>query len=289
MDIILDSNESIYSNPVKDSKADFDHQLAQLSLLLKGVLNELNDLKVSHEAILAANNEIKTELTTLRNVVTSHFPNQSQRLLELNDLTDSHAALLTASSEIPNEVINLQNVITSHFQNQSQSLSDTQEWTTVSSNKRPVITQNRFKALEDSVGEISPHPSYHKVCDEISPQLNNANPSTSMSWANQSAEYRLQHNQKLTSKSTAGISESSTCLPLAKSTVKAHCSSKEVSISADKSTKTCLIGNSIVKDIECGKLSCAFREKVKVECLRGAKIKDIHDKANELLACGQLD
>ena len=28
----------LYSNPVKDSKADFDHQLVQLSLLLKGVL-----------------------------------------------------------------------------------------------------------------------------------------------------------------------------------------------------------------------------------------------------------
>ena len=35
--------------------------------------------------------------------------------------------------------------------------------------------------------------------------------------------------------------------------------------------------------------SSLFREKVKVECSRGAKIKDIHDKANELLACGQLD
>ena len=58
MEIILDSNESNYSNPVKDSKADFDHQLAQLSLLLKGVLKELNDLKVSHAAILAAHYEM---------------------------------------------------------------------------------------------------------------------------------------------------------------------------------------------------------------------------------------
>ena len=198
IDIILDSNESNYLNPVKDSKADFDHQLAQLSLLSKGVLNELNDLKVSHAATLAANNKITTELTALRNVVTSHFQNQSQRLPELNDLKDSRAALLTASSEIANEVINLRNAITSHFQNQSQSLSDTQEWTTVSNNKRPVITQNRFKALEDSVGEISPDtlpdPSHGEVCDEISPQLNNANPSTCMSWADQLAEYRLQHN-----------------------------------------------------------------------------------------------
>ena len=126
-EIILDSNESSYSNPVKDSKANFDHQLAQLSLLLKGVLNELNNLRVSHAAILAANNEITTELTTLRNDVTSHFQKQSQRLPELNDLKDSHAALLTASSKIANEVINLRNDITSDFQNQSQSSSDTQE------------------------------------------------------------------------------------------------------------------------------------------------------------------
>lgn len=57
MEIILDYNESNYSNPVKDTKADFDdHQLAQLSLLLKGVLNELNDLKVSYVAILEAHN-----------------------------------------------------------------------------------------------------------------------------------------------------------------------------------------------------------------------------------------
>ena len=110
-----------------------------------------------------------------------------------------------------------------------------------------------------------------------------------MSWADQLADYRLQHNQKFTSKSTAGISESSTRLPLAKSAIKAHYSSKEVSISAHKSTKACLIGDSIVTNIESRKLSRAFRENFKVECLRGAKIKDIHDKAKELLACGQLD
>ena len=289
MEIILDPNESNYSNPVKDSKAHFDQQLEQLSLLLKGVFNELNNLKVSHAAILAANNEITTELTTLRNDVTSHFQNQSQRLPELNDLKDSHAALLTATSEIANEVINLRNDITSHFQNQSQCSSDTQEWTTVSNKKRPVNTQNRFKALEDSAGEISPDPSHAEICDETSPQLNNANPSTSMSWTDQLAEYRLQHNQKFTSKFAAGISESSTRLPLGQSAVKAHYSSKEVSITADKSTKACLIGDSIVKNIESRKLSRAFREEVKVECSRGAKIKDIHDKANELLACGQLD
>ena len=114
---------------VKDSKADFGQQLEQLSLLLKGVFNELNNLRVSHAAILAANNEITTELTTLRNDVTSHFQNQSQRFPELNDLKDSHAALLTATSEIANEVINLRNDITSHFQNQSQCSFDTQEWT----------------------------------------------------------------------------------------------------------------------------------------------------------------
>ena len=157
---------------------------------------------------------------------------------------------------------------------------DTQEWTTVSNNKRPVNTQSRFKALEDSVGEISPDPSS---------QLDIANPSTYMSWADQLAEYRLQHNQTFTAKSTSGISESSTLLPLAKSMVTPHYSSKEVSISADKSTTACPIGDSIVKNIESRKLSRACGEKVKVECLRGAKVKDNHDKANELLASGRLD
>ena len=122
----------------------------------------------------------------------------------------------------------------------------------------PFVTRTsggfRLKALEDSVGEISldplPDPSHGKICDEISPQLNNANPSTSTCWADQLAEYRLQHNQKFTSKSTTGISESPTHLPLAKSTVTAHCSSKEESIKADKLTKACLIGDSIVKNIE---------------------------------------
>ena len=99
----------------------------------------------------------------------------------------------------------------------------------------------------------------------------------------------LQFPKHKKSMSWAGISESSTCLPLAKSTVKAHDSSKEVSISADKSTKACLTGDSIVKDIESQKISRAFWGKVKVECSQGAKIKGIHDKANELLACGQLD
>ena len=99
MEIILDSNESNYSNPVKDSKTDFELYLAQFSMFL-GVLNELKDLKVSHTAILAPNNEITTELTTLRKDVTSHFQNQSQRLQELNNLKDSHAALLAASCEI---------------------------------------------------------------------------------------------------------------------------------------------------------------------------------------------
>ena len=53
--------------------------------------------------------------------------------------------------------------------------------------------------------------------------------------------------------------------------------------------RRCLIGDSIVKNIESRKLSCAFRGKVKVECLRGSKIKDIHYRADELLAFGQLD
>ena len=65
-----------------------------LSLLLKKVSNELIDLKASHAALLAANNEITNELTALRNDVTSHLQTQSQRLPETNDLKDSHAALL---------------------------------------------------------------------------------------------------------------------------------------------------------------------------------------------------
>ena len=44
-----------------------------LSLLLKKVSNELIDLKASHAALLAANNEITNELTALRNDVTSHL------------------------------------------------------------------------------------------------------------------------------------------------------------------------------------------------------------------------
>ena len=48
--------------------------MTQLSLLLKKVSNELIDLKASHAALLAANNEITNELTALRNDVTSHLP-----------------------------------------------------------------------------------------------------------------------------------------------------------------------------------------------------------------------
>ena len=49
---------------------------------LKEVSNELIDLKASHAALLAANNEITNELTALRNDVTSHLQTQSQRLTE---------------------------------------------------------------------------------------------------------------------------------------------------------------------------------------------------------------
>ena len=45
---------------------------------------------------------------------------------------------------------------------------------------------NRFKALEVSDGEISPGASGAKS-DENSPQLNNANPSTPMTLADQLA------------------------------------------------------------------------------------------------------
>ena len=100
MEVILDANKSPYSNLVKDIEADYDSQLTQLSLLLKKVFNELSDLKTSHAALLAANNEITNELTVLRNDVTSHLQTQSQRLPETNDLKDSHAALPVATNEI---------------------------------------------------------------------------------------------------------------------------------------------------------------------------------------------
>ena len=102
------------------------------------MFNELIDLKASHAALLAANNEITNELTTLRNDGTSHLETQSQRLTETNDLRDSHAALLVATNEIANEVVNLRNDITSHFQNQSHILSDSQGWTSVSKNRRSI-------------------------------------------------------------------------------------------------------------------------------------------------------
>ena len=54
--------------------------------------NELIDLKASHAALLAANNEITNELAALRNDVTSHLQTQSERLPESNDLKDSQAA-----------------------------------------------------------------------------------------------------------------------------------------------------------------------------------------------------
>ncbi|CAH3177286.1 unnamed protein product [Porites lobata] len=85
VEVILDGNKSQYSNLVKDIEADYDSQLTQLSLLLKEVSNELIDLKASHAALLAANNEITNELTALRNDVTSHLQTQSQRLTETND------------------------------------------------------------------------------------------------------------------------------------------------------------------------------------------------------------
>ena len=91
---MVDANKSPYSNLVKDIEADYDSQLTHLSLLLKKVSNELSDLKASHAALLAANNEITNELTALRNDVTSHLQTQSQRLPETNNLKDSHAALL---------------------------------------------------------------------------------------------------------------------------------------------------------------------------------------------------
>mgnify|MGYP000079047572 FL=1 len=105
MEAILDVNKSQYSNLVKDIETDYDSQLTQLSLLLKEVFNKLIDLKASHAALLAANNEKSNELTVLRNDVSSQLQTQSQILMETNDLRDSHAALLVATNETANEVV----------------------------------------------------------------------------------------------------------------------------------------------------------------------------------------
>lgn len=285
---ILNANKSPYSNLVKDDEADCDSQLIQLSLLLKKVFNELIDLKASHAALLAANNEITNELTALRNDVTSHLQTQSQRLPETNDLKDSHAALLVATNEIATEVINLRNDITSHFQKQSHTLSDSQGWTSVGKDRKPIEIQNKFKVLEVSDGEI-PLKASDARPDENSPLIFNADRSTPMTLADQLTEYRLQHKQKFISQSTTAISEASTQPSIANSTVTASNSSKQIPVSADKPTKACLIGDSLVKNIESRKLSRACRGKTVVECSRGAKIKDIHEKANEFLASGHID
>ena len=63
----------------------------------------------------------------------------------------------------------------------------------------------------------------------------------------------------------------------------------QVPVSTDQPTKACLIGDSLVKNIESRKLSRACRGKTIVECSRGAKIKDTHKKANEFLASGHID
>ena len=153
MEAILDVNKSQYSNLVKDIETDYDSQLTQLSLLLKEVFNKLIDLKASHAALLAANNEKSNELTVLRNDVSSQLQTQSQILMETNDLRDSHAALLVATNETANEVVHPWNDITSHFQKQSHILSDSQGWTSV------IDIQNKFKVLEVPDSEISPKAS----------------------------------------------------------------------------------------------------------------------------------
>ena len=153
-----------------------------------------------------------------------------------------------------------------------------QGWTSVGKNRRSIDIQNKFKALEVSDGEISPKESDAKP-DENSPLIINADRSTPMTLADQLAEYRLQHKQKVISQFASAISESSTQPSIANSTVTALNSSKQVPVSADKPTKACLIGDSLVKNIESRKLSRACRGKTIVECSRGAKIKDIHKKA----------
>ena len=239
MEAILDGNKSQYSNLVKDIETDYDSQLAQLSLLLKEVFNELIDLKASHAAFLAANNEITNELTALRNDVTSHLQTQSQRLTETNDLRDSHAALLVATNEIAKEVVELRNDITSHFKKQSH-MSDSQGWTSDGKYRRPIDIQNKFKALEVSDGDISPKASEAKP-DENSPLIINADRSTPMTLADQLTEYRLEHKQKFISQSTTAIPEPPTQPSIANSTDTALNSSKQVPVSTDKPTEACLI------------------------------------------------
>ena len=130
----------------------------------------------------------------------------------------------------------------------------------IENNYVKVVTPFGRIALEVPDGEISPKASDAKP-EENSPLIINADRSTPMTLADQLAEYRLQQKQKFISQSTTAISESSTQPSIANSTV------------------NCLIGDSLVKNIESRKLSRACRGKTIVECSRGAKIKDIHKKA----------
>ena len=121
----------------------------------------------------------------------------------------------------------LQNICfsTSHLQKQSHILSDSQGWTSVGKNRRPIDIQNKFKALEVSDRVMSPKASDAKP-DETSPLIFNADRSTPMTLADQLAEYRSQHKQKFISQFTTAASESSTQPSTATSTVTALNSSK---------------------------------------------------------------
>ena len=112
MEVILDANKSPYSNLVKDIEADYDSQLTQLSLLLKKVSNELIDLKASHAALLAANNEITNELTALRNELTSGFITETYQYIQLID----QPTRITSSTRtlIDHIFTNKPNIITNH-------------------------------------------------------------------------------------------------------------------------------------------------------------------------------
>ena len=160
-------------------------------------------------------------------------------------------------------------------------MSDSQGWTSV------IDIQNKFKALEVPDGEISPKASDAKP-DENSPLIINADHSTPTTLADQLAEYQLQHKQKFISQSTTAISESSTQPSIANSTVTAL-NNIHRSRFLLVPTKACLIGHSLVKNIEFRKLSRACRGKTIVECTLGAKIKGIHKKANEFLSSGHID
>ena len=92
--------------------------------------------------------------------------------------------------------------------------------------------KNSFPGLRSFPDTLSGNQPFSEISDakpdENSPLIINTDRSTTMSLADQLAEYRLQYKQKFISQSTTAISESSTHPFIANSTVTAPNSSKEV-------------------------------------------------------------